>query len=123
MLALLAHERQHLAAGPEMRSVLAQVPALVSAMSGCACAAHLRFRDAVPNVALGEEDAGRSAEHLTLAPTERAPCAFVPTGNVAVPVHSNDSVVGCACQDLVLKLLLLTLAAPRAPQFQLRHNL
>src|SRR5215212_11082073 len=103
--AAMVGERQHDAAAPERRAVLAQMPALVRGPAFRARQRHLARRLAGGAVLGGEEDVARAADHVGLAIAEDALGAGVPARDAAVLVEGEDRVFPGAFENQAEPLL------------------
>src|SRR5215203_1596246 len=103
--AAMVSERQHDAAAPEPRAVLAQMPALVRGPAFRARQRHLASRLAGGAVLGGEEDVARAADHVGFVIAEDALGTGVPGRDPAVRVEGEDRVFPGALEDQAEPLL------------------
>ena len=102
MLARIVLEQHHLAAGPEARAVLLQMPALVVGATGPQGVAHLMTGTFLRQVFRREEAVGRMPLHLVGRPAENPLRPGVPIGDLSVGVGRQDGEVERALEDGVV---------------------
>ncbi len=93
-------EGHHLAAGPELGPVLAQVPALVGRAPGLGGAPHLGGGTVGRPVLRREEGRGWPTEHFPGRPAQNALCTRVPGGDPPLAVAGDDGEGDGAVEDL-----------------------